>query len=49
MDLVGFQRDFKMMHIPYEQTVLTKAGWFDFWQTFWFEIERYANLEPTQL
>jgi hypothetical protein len=49
LDLVDSQREISAIHIPYEATMSKKAGQLEFWQVFWFEIERRANLPPAQL
>jgi hypothetical protein len=49
MELVDSHTGCKTTQIPYEKTMLTEEGEHDFWQTFWFEIERRSNLEAAQL
>jgi hypothetical protein len=38
-------KNFSITHIPYEKTIITKEGQIDFWQTFWFEMERRMKIE----
>jgi hypothetical protein len=49
LDLIDSHIGLETINIIYRDIVLTKAGLFDFWQTFWFEIERRGNLSPAQL
>jgi hypothetical protein len=37
--------NFSITHIPYERSITTKEGQIDFWQTFWFEMERRMKKE----
>jgi hypothetical protein len=43
-DLIDTHRSVEIIRIPYEVKLRIKAGQIDFWQTFWFEIERRMKL-----
>jgi hypothetical protein len=49
MDLVDTYKYFSSNLILYKKEVSWEAGYLDFWQTFWFEIERRTKLPPAQL